>query len=118
MLLSKKIQTIPRNKFWHSYAEKSVVYNTLAETEPLLSLRIFLDNVFGSLTIHEFNSTVTGLSIKCQKCEYVSLLNSDVCDTHLGFVTGMLHRVHGKLYYANRTTEDKTCIIKLKEYNG
>lgn len=117
MLLSEKIKTIPPIEFWHSYTVKSVVYNALVETKPLLSLRIYLDNVFGSLTTHEFESKKNELNIKCQKCEYVATMNSDICETHLGFISGMLNKVNGKECCAIKTIEGIICNIKVKELN-
>lgn len=94
---------------------QSISYARLEGTKPLLSLRIFLDNVFGSLTQHEFHGTPKDLNISCRDCEYLSLLKSDVCDTHLGIVAGMLKKINDKNYDVFKIINGDTCSMNVKE---
>jgi hypothetical protein len=89
------METVSVREFWESSA--LLEFGSLKRPRKIKRLPYPLyfnsrfDGIFGELTRHKFISYErTGSHIRCENCPYSAKGDEDMCESHMGILTGLL----------------------------
>ena len=86
------MNTITVENFWELYGKNHGQLSLSANLPPELSFGAFFDQVFGNLTRHDVRTvSQKRIHVVCTDCLYVKTTKSDICESHIGLIKGLLN---------------------------
>jgi hypothetical protein len=103
-------------EFWCLYSKKCLEYKYKDELPICLSFSIFLDSFFGKLTIHDTEKITTEVTkIKCIDCAHYDGTDVNVCDTHIGIISGLIEKHFNISVKSFKATQNEFCLLEFNK---